>query len=892
MSNAPFILVDGSSYLFRAYHALPPLTNIDGHPTGAIYGVINMIRQLIQQYQPSHIAVVFDTKSKNFRHEMFPDYKANRPEMPEELACQIQPLHDIIKALGLPLVAVDGIEADDVIGTLAHQAAAGGHQVLISTGDKDMAQLVNDRITLINTMTNKTFDRKAVIEKFGVPPERMIDYLALMGDTVDNVPGVEKVGPKTACKWLALYDSLDGVVAHADDIKGKVGENLRAALERLPLSKALVTIRLDMDLPVDIADLKRAPADNQALRDYFQRFEFKKWLSEVSPGESGDVEKNDDVYECVLTRAQLETWLQKLQAADCFAFDTETSSLNAMQAEIIGVSFCCEDGVAAYVPLAHDYLGAPEQLSRSQVLAALTPLLQDQRKTIIGQNLKYDLKVLANYQIDVKATLADTMLQSYVLNSTERHDMDSLAKKYLQRETIHYEDVAGKGAKQILFSQVAIEKATQYAAEDADITWQLYHFFKARLAKDIALEKVYQTLELPLMPILMEMERTGVLVDALLLAKQSKTLEVSMQQLSDKIFEASGEVFNIASTKQLGEVLYEKLQLPVLKKTPKGQPSTAENVLQELAFDYELPKWILQYRSLAKLKSTYTDALPKEINPTTKRVHTSYRQAVTSTGRLSSSDPNLQNIPIKTAEGRQVREAFVAAEGCQLISADYSQVELRIMAHLSQDKNLLYAFNQGLDVHRATAAEVLGKSVEAVTTEERRSAKAVNFGLIYGMSAFGLAQQLNISRQEAQQYIDIYFERYPGVKAYMDRTREQAIEQGYVETVFGRKLFLPAIQSNNAMQRKAAERAAINAPMQGTAADIIKQAMIHLHQALQSYPGVKLIMQVHDELIVEAPMALVEKVQQLMIEVMQNAADLSVPLLVEANHGHSWEAAH
>lgn len=890
MKKFPVVLVDGSSYLFRAYHALPPLTNRQGEHTGAIYGVINMIRRLINDYQPRYVAVVFDTKEKTFRHDMYQDYKANRPEMPEELASQIKPLHEIIKALGLPLIMAPGYEADDVIGCLVKQAEKKGLNCLISTGDKDMAQLVNDHVTLINTMNNQLLDEQGVVDKFGVKPDQIIDYLTLIGDTSDNVPGVDKVGPKTAVKWLQQYHRLDDIISNADQIGGKVGENLRSALDYLPLSKKLVTIDCAMPLDIELTELNRQPQDQQALVEWFKRFEFTSWLK----GLSDTVEKKAQHYQTILQEEALDQWIAKLEKNQRFAFDTETTSLNAMEAELVGVSISMQAGEAAYIPVAHDYLGAPEQLSKERVLAKLKPLLTTPNNEVIGQNLKYDYKVLARAGLRISAKMLDTMLQSYVLDSTSsRHDLDSLALKYLNHQTISYEEVAGKGRNQLRFDQVSIEKASDYAAEDADVAWQLADIFGESIAKDADLAKVLNEIELKLLPILAEMELRGVLINQEKLYSQSQEVGKKLRQLEEEVYNLAGEEFNIASTKQLSEIFYNKLQLPVLKKTPKGQPSTAEAVLQELALDYPLPKLIVDYRSLSKLKSTYLDSLPQQINAKTGRVHTSYRQAITSTGRLSSTDPNLQNIPIRTTEGRKIREAFIAPKGCRIISADYSQIELRIMAHLSGDESLIEAFNKDLDIHRATAAEVLSKPIDDVTDMERRSAKAINFGLIYGMSAFGLAKQLGVDRGSAQQYIDTYFARYPGVKRYMEETRELAHQQGFVQTCFGRKLFLPDIASKNGMIRKAAERAAINAPMQGTAADIIKLAMIKIDQWLrESALDMYMIMQVHDELIFEVAEKDVKLACQKIQECMESAFELSVPLKVAVGVGDNWEQAH
>ena len=903
-SNKPFVLVDGSSYLFRAYHAMPGFSNSKGEPTGTVYGVINMIRRLLKDYEPEHIAVVFDAKGKTFRNDMYKEYKANRPPMPDDLRVQIEPIHEVIRAMGLPLICVSGVEADDVIGTLSEQAAEAGMDTVISTGDKDMAQLVNKHVSLVNTMTETSMDIEGVKEKFGVPPGRIIDYLALIGDTSDNVPGVPKVGPKTAVKWLDLYGSLDGVMQHADEIKGKVGENLREFMDKLPLSRELVTIKCDVELDETPQTLQRKLPDNETLRDLFTRLEFKTFLSEASnaianqgleensPDKKTDreIEKN---YETLFSQKELDKWLSKLKQADCFSFDLETTSLEYMQAEIVGVSFSVEVGSAAYVPLAHDYMGAPEQLDRAAVLQQLKPLLENKNVCKLGQNLKYDMNVLGNYDIHMQGIQHDTMLQSYVLDSNARHNMDDLAFKHLGMTTIHYEDVAGKGAKQITFNQVEIESASPYAAEDADITLRLHQVLWPELEKTESLEKVYREIEIPLLPVLSRIERNGVKIDTAMLKKQSKQLTKRMAELEQEIYEIAEQEFNIGSPKQLQEILFEKLGLPVISKTPKGQPSTAESVLQELANDYPLPKRILEYRSLSKLKSTYADKLPKLVSASSGRVHTSYHQAVAATGRLSSSDPNLQNIPVRTEEGRRIRQAFIADDGYKIVAADYSQIELRIMAHLSADKGLVNAFSKGLDVHSATAAEVFAVAPDKVTKDQRRSAKAINFGLIYGMSAFGLAKQLDIGRNEAQDYVDLYFKRYPGVKEYMDQTRLIAKEQGYVETVFGRRLYLPEINARNGMRRQYAERTAINAPMQGTAADIIKRAMIELDKEIQTGKfDMRMIMQVHDELVFEISETQVDKAIKLINEKMVNAASLDVPLVVDVGIGMNWDEAH
>jgi len=903
-TSAPTVLVDGSSYLFRAYHALPPLNNSKGQPTGAIKGVINMMKRLQSDYPDSKIIVVFDAKGKNFRHEMYEDYKANRPPMPDDLRSQIQPIHDIIQAMGLPLLVIAGVEADDVIGTLAKQATDTQHDVVVSTGDKDMAQLVTPHVTLMNTMTNIYMNEEGVVEKFGVKPNQIIDYLALVGDTVDNIPGVPKCGPKTAVKWLGQYESLKGVMENADSVGGKIGENLRNALELLPLSYELATIKCDIELEQNLGDITQESPNLDALRELYTEFEFKSLLNALdatgtTPEGSDSENKAPAVeikkeYDIVLEQAQFDDWLARLKAAPYFAFDTETTSLDYMQARVVGVSFSCEAGKAAYVPFGHDYLGAPQQLDQDAVLASLKPLLENPAVLKLGQNLKYDRNVLLNHGITLEGIEHDTMVESYVLNSTgSRHDMDTLAEKYLNRTTIHFEDIAGKGAKQLTFNQIDIEKAGPYAAEDADITLQLHEALFPQLSEEKGLLSVYQEIDKPLVRVLSNIERRGAKVDAHKLAQQSQELEQRISELEKEAYELAGEEFNLASPKQLQAIFFEKLELPIIKKTPKGQPSTAEPVLQELALDYPLPKLILEHRSLAKLKSTYTDKLPQLINASTGRIHTSYHQAVTATGRLSSSDPNLQNIPIRTAEGRRIRQAFVAEQGCKLIAADYSQIELRIMAHLSQDKGLLDAFAHGADVHKTTAAEVFEVALEEVTSDQRRKAKAINFGLIYGMSAFGLAKQIKVERYEAQDYIDRYFERYPGVLDYMDRIRKQAHDDGYVETVFGRRLYLPDINARNKMMQQAAERTAINAPMQGTAADIIKRAMLDVETALASSElDAKMIMQVHDELIVEVREDQVDEIASLLSELMMGAANLDVPLIVEAGIGDNWDEAH
>ena len=889
----PFILVDGSSYLFRAFHALPPLTNSSGQPTGAVYGVINMLKKLVNEYQPEHMAVVFDAKGKTFRNDLYKEYKANRPPMPDDLRVQIEPLHDLVEALGYPKLVIKGVEADDVIGTLATQAEALGMDVLISTGDKDMAQLVSDKVSLINTMNNNLMTPSTVEEKFGVRPDQIIDYLALVGDSADNIPGVPKVGPKTAVKWLTQYESMQNVIEHADEIKGKVGENLRDTAEQLPMSYQLATIVCDVELDDDPNSLIMAEPDEESLREIYSQQEFKTWLTELSGDGAPAAKALDAEYETVLDEASFNAWLKKLQQADIFAFDTETTSLNYMQARVVGVSFAVEEGKAAYVPFGHDYEGAPQQLSEDTVLGALKPLLEDKNKAKLGQNLKYDTHVLINHGIHMQGVAHDTLLESYVLDSTKRHDMDSMASRFLNHNTIHFEDVAGKGVKQLTFNQIDLDEAGPYAAEDADITLRLHNTIHAQLEKNKSLNEVYEKIELPLMSIIQNIEHNGVKVDVDMLARQSEELAKRMQEIQQQAYEEAGEEFNLASPKQIQAIFFEKLELPVIRKTPKGQPSTAEDVLQELALDYPLPKLILEHRGLSKLKSTYTDKLPKQVDENTGRVHTSYHQAVAATGRLSSSDPNLQNIPVRSEEGRKIRQAFIADKGYKLLAADYSQIELRIMAHLSADKSLLKAFAEGKDIHRATAAEVFNLQLDEVENEQRRAAKAINFGLIYGMSAFGLAKQLNITRYEAQDYVDLYFERYPGVKDYMDSTREKAHEQGYVETLYGRRLYLPEINSRNGMRRQYAERTAINAPMQGSAADIIKRAMISLAASLEeSKLDARMVMQVHDELVFEVAEKDVEALTSLVHKDMESAAQLDVPLLVDVGVGINWDEAH
>jgi DNA polymerase-1 len=899
------ILIDGSSFLFRAFHAVPPLTNAQGQPTNAVYGVSNMLRKLINDYNTPYFAVVFDAPGKTFRHDLYEQYKAHRPPMPDDLRVQIAPLHELIRSLGLPLIIEHGVEADDVLGSLAQNAERQGFKVIISTGDKDMAQLVTEHISLENTMTNTKMDVQGVVEKFGVQPEQIIDYLALMGDTVDNIPGVPKVGPKTAAKWLQEYGSLDNIIANAEQVKGKIGENLRASLGQLPLSRELTTIKCDVALHYSLDDLKRREPDIAALKQQLGSLGFSSWLKTLN-GDSATapvakietpeqpIAPTSKDYQTILSQADFDTWLRKLQQAELFAFDTETTSLNYSDAQVVGVSFAIQVGQAAYIPLAHDYPDVPAQLDREAVLTALKPLLEDANKAKLGQNLKYDAHVLANHGIQLRGIAHDTMLQSYVLNSTAtRHNMDDLAKYYLGVDTIHYEDVAGKGAKQIGFQEVAIETAAEYACEDADITLRLHQTLSQQLQQQASLWALYQDIEMPLVDVLTRIEANGVLIDSAMLDQQSLELANRMVGIEQQAHDLAGSAFNLSSPKQIQEILFERQNLPILKKTPKGQPSTDESVLQELALDYPLPKLIIDHRSMSKLKSTYTDKLPQQVNNKTGRVHTSYHQAVAATGRLSSSDPNLQNIPIRSEEGRKIRQAFIAAPGYKIIAADYSQIELRIMAHLSGDAGLLAAFSQGVDVHSATAAEVFDVPLDSVTNDLRRSAKAINFGLIYGMSAFGLAKQLGLPRDKAQAYINLYFERYPGVKQYMDDIREQAKQNGYVETLFGRRLYLPDINARNAAQRQYAERTAINAPMQGTAADIIKLAMLACDQWLNdSGVDAKMIMQVHDELVFEVAESQLESCMTKIREIMSNAAELHVPLLVEVGVGENWDEAH
>lgn len=900
------ILVDGSSFLYRAFHALPPLNNSKGQPTGAILGVTNMLRRLVANYPNSHIGVVFDAPGRTFRDDLFEAYKSHRPKMPDDLRCQIDPLHAVIRAMGLPVLIEAGVEADDVIGTLAVQAFKMGFQVIISTGDKDMAQLVNEGITLENTMFNIRMDRQGVIDKFGVPPERIIDYLALVGDTSDNIPGVPKVGPKTAAKWLQEYGSLDHLMTKAEEIGGKVGESLRESLLKIPLSRELATIKCDLQLPLTPNQLTLSPVDEETLREWLCRLEFTSWLRQLGSQESSTPKAPTGApsstrqphqaadYETIFTQEALDHWIERIKACGLFAFDTETTSLDYMTAELVGVSFAVEAGAAAYVPLAHEDPNAQKQLDASLVLKKLKPLLEDPTIGKIGQNIKYDAHVLENLGITLQGIRFDTMLESYVLDSTaSRHDMDSLAAHYLDTQTISYEEVAGKGAKQIPFAAVSIESASRYAAEDADITLRLHDHLWPHLKAAEGLRGVFETLEMPLVPILKKIERTGVLIDINLLSIQSGELSSRMAEVETEAHRLAGSPFNLGSPKQIQTILYDQLSLPVLKKTPKGQPSTDESVLQELAEAYDLPRLILDHRTLSKLRSTYTEKLPQQINQITGRVHTSYHQAVTATGRLSSSDPNLQNIPVRRPEGRRIRKAFIAPPGCFILAADYSQIELRIMAHFSGDESLLQAFSRNADVHRHTAAEVFGIMEDAVTQDQRRSAKAINFGLIYGMSAFGLAKQLGIDRNLAQRYIDTYFERYPGVRRFMEQSRESARQLGYVETLMGRRLHVGDINSSNGQRRQYAERAAINAPMQGTAADIIKAAMIAVDAWITaSGAPLRMIMQVHDELVFEVTEGYEDDAQRHLRPLMMNAATLTVPLVVEIGVGRNWDEAH
>ena len=925
----PLVLVDGSSYLYRAFHAFPPLTNSAGEPTGAMYGVLNMLKSLISQVQPSHIAVVFDAKGKTFRDEMFEQYKSHRPPMPDDLRKQIQPLHDIIRALGIPLLVIEGVEADDVIGTLAVAASKANQKVLISTGDKDMAQLVDDNIMLINTMNNTLLDREAVIEKYGIPPELIIDYLALMGDSADNIPGVAGVGEKTALGLLQGIGSMAEIYANLDKvaelpIRGakKLGDKLLAEKEMADLSYRLATIKTDVALDITPERLTLGASNNDQLTEYFGRYEFKRWLNEVMNGADSITNNNEQPtkinhyqatpalaqdnsdealpaiqidrsrYETLLTEADLNRWVEKLKQAKLFALDTETDNLDYMAANLVGISFALENGEAAYLPLQLDYLGAPKTLEKTTALTLLKPILENPAIQKVGQNFKYDLTIFARNGIDVQGVAFDTMLESYVLNSTGRHNMDDLAKRYLGHQTISFEEIAGKGKNQLTFNQIPLEQAAEYAAEDADVTMKLQQVLWEKLSKEPTLEKLFKEMELPLLGVLSRMERRGVLIDSDALFLQSNEIANRLSELEEQAYVLAGQPFNLASTKQLQEILFDKLGLPVIQKTPKGAPSTNEEVLEELAFSHELPKVLVEHRGLSKLKSTYTDKLPQMVNPQTGRVHTSYHQAVTATGRLSSSDPNLQNIPIRNEEGRRIRQAFIAREGFTVVAADYSQIELRIMAHLSQDQGLINAFTQGKDIHRSTAAEIFGVALNEVTSEQRRNAKAINFGLIYGMSAFGLSRQLGIGRADAQSYMDLYFKRYPGVQTFMHNIREKAKAQGYVETLFGRRLYLPDINSSNGMRRKAAERVAINAPMQGTAADIIKRAMIQLDQKLQNDPDIAMIMQVHDELVFEVRSEKVAFYSELIKTQMESAADLVVPLIVDVGQGNNWDEAH
>jgi len=909
MSNSPLVLVDGSSYLYRAFHAIPPLSTKSGEPTNAVLGVVNMLYKLLDERKPTRMAVVFDAPGRTFRDDLYAEYKANRPPMPDELRAQVAPLLEAIKGMGICLLRIDGVEADDVIGTLARQASAAGSSTLISTGDKDLAQLVDEHVTLVNTMDDTTLDRERVVQKFGVTPEQITDYLALVGDSIDNIPGVPGVGPKTAAKWLQQYGDLATLKAKAGEVSGKIGERLREGLTLLDLSKQLATIRCDVPLPLTIDDLALKPQDAAGLGALFERLEFtrlrKRALGEEAAPQSAAAAAPPESsapaalvrpagrYETVVTVDALERWLERVVAAPLVALDTETTSLAYMRAELVGISLAVTPGEAAYIPLSHRYPGAPDQLNREAVLERLKPWLESTAPKV-GHHLKYDAHIFANHGIALGGIAHDTMLESYVLNSTAtRHDMDSVAALYLGLTTLKYEEVVGKGAKQITFDQVDLDTATRYAAEDADVTLQLHRALWPKLAAEPGLASVYTDIECPLVGVLEQMEYAGVMVDAQLLRQQSQELAEKMAAAEKAAHAAAGGPFNLGSPKQLQEILYERLQLPVLGKTPKGQPSTAEDVLEQLAESYDLPRRILEYRGLTKLKSTYTDKLPTEIDPRTKRIHTSYHQAVAATGRLSSSDPNLQNIPIRTAEGRRIRQAFVAPPGFKLLAADYSQIELRIMAHLSGDEGLLAAFASDQDVHRATAAEVFGLSLDDVTSDQRRSAKAINFGLIYGMSAFGLAKQLGIERGQAQAYVDRYFERYPGVRRYMDETRASARRAGFVSTVFGRRLYLPEINARNAQLRQYAERSAINAPMQGTAADIIKRAMIGVGQWLGAEePRARLIMQVHDELVVEVPDDRAAAVSAAVVRIMERAAELRVPLRVDTGLGANWDEAH
>ena len=906
MTNNTLVLVDGSYYLFRAYHAMPPLTNSSGEPTGVIFGVINMIKKHLTEGGPDYFAVIFDAKGKTFRNNLYEEYKANRPEMAEELAVQIQPLHELIQALGIPLLVIDGVEADDVIATLAIKAAGKNIKTIISTGDKDLAQIVNKNIHLINTMSNLKLDPSGVKDKFGVPPERIIDYLTLVGDSVDNIPGVPKVGPKTAAKWLNEFGNLERIVKNADKIKGKVGENLRDFLPKIPLTKELVTLKCDVELAVSPEDLVITEANNDLLGKIYAKWNFTSWLAQLNQEDSKEKNKKSKIkkssdsskpkYEVIYKASELDYWLDKLKNAELISIDTETTSLDYMIAKIVGISFAVAPNHAAYIPLEHNYIGAPKQLSLKETLKKLKPILEDENISKVGQNLKYDKEVFANYKINLKGIKNDTMLASYVLNSTAtRHNLDALARNYLNIETVHYEDVAGKGVNQITFNQVPIEEAAPYAAEDADIAIKLYENLISKLKKIPTLEKVYTSIEIPLLPVLSHIERNGVVINTKMLAEQTIDLKKRMLEIQTQAYSIANEEFNISSPKQIQSVLYDedKMNLPVLSKTPKGQPSTAESVLLELSEEYELPKLILEYRSVSKLCSTYTEKLPKIINKDTGRVHTSYHQAVTATGRLSSSNPNLQNIPVKTHEGRKIRQAFIAPANYLIVAADYSQIELRIMAHLSKDQGLLNSFEQGHDIHKNTAAEVFDEHIDKVTKEQRRAAKAINFGLIYGMSSFGLAKQLGIERSRAQKYVDLYFDRYPDVKNFMQNTREEAKQNGFVETVYGRRLYLPEIISKNATRRKYAERTAINAPMQGTAADIIKLAMIDIDKWLnETKYDAKMIMQVHDELVFEVHS---DKLNEFIPEIQERMTKnnpLITPLEIDIGFGNNWDQAH
>ncbi|QMT61792.1 DNA polymerase I [Legionella sp. PC997] len=893
--TSPLILIDGSSYFFRAFHALPPLTNSKGQPTGAIYGVANMIKKLIKDYRPEELAVVFDAKGKTFRDDWYPEYKAHRPSMPQELNSQFEPLIQILEAMGLPILIIEGVEADDVIGTLARQATEQGISVVISTSDKDMAQLVNEHITLVNTMSNTIMGIEGVREKFGIIPEQMIDYLTLIGDSVDNIPGITKCGPKTAVKWLTEYQSLDNLIQHATEISGKIGEYLREGIPHLSLSKKLVTIKTDVTLPLSWGELKPKPMKKEQLIELTRQFEFKNWLKELL-GEEESISSNKSSisstsYELITTNLQLNQLLNQLEESEEFCIAIETSSIEIMVAEIVGISLALKEGKCVYIPLTH--LDGTTQLIREEVLTALKPILENSKIKKIGQNLKYDYAILKNQGINLKGVYYDTMLESYVLNSASgRHDVESMALKYLGQKTISYEEVAGKGAKQLRFDQVPVAKAAAYAAEEAVITLQLHNKLFSMIPESV--QNVFNEIEMPLVPVLGDMERLGVLIDSITLEQHGNRLKERIHALEQEALQLAGRPFNLNSPKQLQEILFDSQKLPVIARTPTGQPSTAESVLQELAYDYRLAAVILEYRSLTKLVSTYIDALPKKINPHTHRVHTSYNQAVAATGRLSSSEPNLQNIPIRSEEGRLIRTAFIAPENCLILAADYSQIELRIMAHLSQDENLLKAFARGWDIHTATASEIFQTPLEEVSSEQRRRAKAVNFGLIYGMSAFGLAKQIGVERQDAQYYIDTYFQRYPKVLEYMNRTRQQAHHQGYVETLFGRRLYLPEINARNMVRQKAAERTAINAPMQGTAADIIKKAMISIAhwQNEQKNPPAKMIMQVHDELVFEVQAQEIESSKKIIRELMEHTVELSIPLVVSIGIGPNWDAAH